>query len=69
MFPYLFGIVIARPATIGDNCRIYQNVTIGARNYWEGDGKTKENHPSIGENTVIYAGAVPAHIINKKPVK
>lgn len=57
-FPHLCGIVISRAATIGNDCRIYQNVTIGAKNYWEGDGKTKENYPSIGENTVIYAGAV-----------
>lgn len=58
LFPHLLGIVISRAATIGDNCRIYQNVTIGARNYRDGDGKTKENYPSIGKNTVIYAGAV-----------
>ena len=57
-FPHLFGIVVARPAIIGDNCWIYQNVTIGAKDRYKGDGKTKENYPTIGENTVIYAGAV-----------
>ena len=57
-FPHLFGIVVARPATIGNNVWIYQNVTIGARNNKEGDGKTKENYPEIGDNTIIYAGAV-----------
>lgn len=64
-FPHLVGIVISRASTIGDNCWIYQNVTIGARNLHEGDGKTKENYPTIGENTVIYAGAVvvgPVHV-------
>lgn len=64
-FPHLTGIIVARPATIGDNVWIYQNVTIGARNRYEGDGKTKENYPTIGENTIIYAGAVivgPVHI-------
>ncbi len=57
-FPHLFGIVVARPSTIGDNCWIYPNVTIGAKTLDTGDGKTKEHYPTIGENTVIYAGAV-----------
>ncbi len=57
-FPHLCGIVISRAATICNNCRIYQNVTIGSRTEKEGDGKTKENYPIIGENTIIYAGAV-----------
>ena len=57
-FPHLFGIVVARPATIGNNVWIYQNVTIGAKTAQQGDGRTKENYPSIGDNTIIYAGAV-----------
>ena len=57
-FPHLVGIVISRAATIGNNCTIYQNVTIGSKNYKEGDGKTKSNYPTIGDNSIIYAGAV-----------
>lgn len=44
----LHGIYISRYATIGRNCRIYQNVTIG-----EVDGKA----PVIGDNCLIGAGA------------
>jgi serine O-acetyltransferase len=45
------GIVIAGTAEIGDNVRIYQNVTIGRE-------RGTENVPSIGDNAVIYSGAV-----------
>lgn len=45
----LHGIFISRYATIGENCWIYQNVTIG-----EVDRKA----PTIGDNCLIGAGAV-----------
>lgn len=45
----LHGIFISRYAKIGENCCIYQNVTIG-----EVDGKA----PVIGNNCLIGAGAV-----------
>lgn len=45
----LHGIYISRYASIGKNCRIYQNVTIG-----EVSGKA----PQIGDNCLIGAGAV-----------
>ena len=45
----LHGIFISRYATIGENCLIYQNVTIG-----EVDRKA----PVIGDNCLIGAGAV-----------
>ncbi len=45
----LQGIFISRYAEIGENCRIYQNVTIG-----EVDRKA----PKIGDNCLIGAGAV-----------
>lgn len=45
----LHGIFISRYASIGPNCRIYQNVTIG-----EVGGKA----PVIGEGCLIGAGAV-----------
>ena len=44
----LHGIFISQYAEIGENCRIYQNVTIG-----EVDGRA----PSIGPDCLIGAGA------------
>lgn len=54
-FPHPIGIVIATCGDIGKNCRIYQNVTIGAKR--EDLAKFQENYPKIGNNVTIYAGA------------
>lgn len=46
------GVVIGETAEVGDNCTIYQGVTLG------GTGKDKgKRHPTIGDNVVIGAGA------------
>jgi serine O-acetyltransferase len=46
------GIVIGETAEIGDNCTIYQGVTLG------GTGKDKgKRHPTIGNNVLIGCGA------------
>ena len=46
------GVVIGETAEIGDNCTIYQGVTLG------GTGKdTGKRHPTIGNNVLIGAGA------------
>jgi serine O-acetyltransferase len=46
------GVVIGETTVIGDNCTIYQGVTLG------GTGKEKgKRHPTIGSNVVIGAGA------------
>ncbi len=46
------GIVIGETTEIGDNCTIYQNVTLG------GTGKDKgKRHPTIGSNVMIGSGA------------
>lgn len=46
------GIVIGETATIGDNCTIYHNSTLG------GTGKDKnKRHPDIGNNVMIGAGS------------
>lgn len=55
------GVVIGETAEIGNNVKIYQGVTIGARSF-ERDGagrliKGKKRHPTIGNNCIIYAGA------------
>ncbi|MDR1563991.1 MAG: serine O-acetyltransferase [Oscillospiraceae bacterium] len=46
------GVVIGETTVIGDNCTIYQGVTLG------GTGKeTGKRHPTIGNNVLIGAGA------------
>ncbi len=46
------GIVIGETATIGNNCIIYHNVTLG------GTGKDKDKrHPDIGDNVMVGAGS------------
>lgn len=53
--PHPIGIVIGEGVRIGQNVTIYQNVTLGARR--SGDW-SNGRYPSIGDNTVIYCGAV-----------
>ncbi|MBQ7876681.1 MAG: serine O-acetyltransferase [Clostridia bacterium] len=46
------GVVIGETAIVGDNCTIYQGVTLG------GTGKEQgKRHPTIGNNVLIGAGA------------
>ena len=45
----LHGVYISRYAVIGDNCRIYQNVTIG---------EVDRAAPQIGDHCLIGAGVV-----------
>jgi len=55
------GVVIGATAVIGDNVRLYQAVTLGAKRFLTGsDGnlvKGEPRHPIIEDNVVIYAGA------------
>lgn len=54
------GVVIGETTVIGDNCTIYQGVTLG------GTGKDKgKRHPTLGNNVMVGAGAKvlgPIHI-------
>ncbi|NDW19580.1 serine acetyltransferase [Dysgonomonas sp. 216] len=50
------GIVIGETATIGENVKIYQGVTLGAL-FVTKSLKNKKRHPTIENNVVIYAGA------------
>lgn len=46
------GVVIGETAVIGDDCTIYQGVTLG------GTGKEKgKRHPTLGNNVVVGSGA------------
>ncbi|WP_051949486.1 serine O-acetyltransferase [Methylosinus sp. PW1] len=54
LFPHPVGIVIGDGVVIGDDCVIYQNVTLGAH----GRAVYGERYPSLGNGVVVYAGAV-----------
>lgn len=46
------GVIIGETSIVGDNCTLYQGVTLG------GNGKEKgKRHPTIGNNVMISAGA------------
>lgn len=55
------GVVIGETTVIGDNVKLYQNVTLGAKSFKISDDGTLvkgiKRHPNIGNNVVIYAGA------------
>jgi serine O-acetyltransferase len=55
------GVVIGETAIIGDNVRIYQAVTLGARHFpTDDEGKLVKGdarHPIVEDDVVIYAGA------------
>ena len=50
----LYGIFISANAKIGDNCVIFQHVTIGSNTL---KGSNKLGSPTIGDNCYIGAGA------------
>ena len=46
------GVVIGETTIIGDNCTLYQNVTLG------GTGKEHgKRHPTLGDNVLVGSGA------------
>ena len=49
----LYGIFISQEASIGENCVIYQQVTVGSNNLKNSRG----GYPVIGNNCLIGAGA------------
>ncbi|WP_434794262.1 2,3,4,5-tetrahydropyridine-2,6-dicarboxylate N-acetyltransferase [Terrisporobacter petrolearius] len=54
-FPHPHNIVIGDSVSLGNNCTIYQNVTIGKK----GNLQVNENaYPRIGDNVTICTGAV-----------
>ncbi|MBO4644441.1 MAG: serine acetyltransferase [Alphaproteobacteria bacterium] len=52
-FVHPLGIVISDKATIGHNCRIYQNVTIGGKS-----DESSADVPTLEDNVTIYANSV-----------
>lgn len=55
------GVVIGETATIGNNVKLYQGVTIGAKSFRVNeDGslvKGIKRHPDVCDDVIIYAGA------------
>jgi serine O-acetyltransferase len=55
------GVVIGETARIGNNVRLYQTVTLGAKRFsTDSEGhlsKGGERHPIVEDDVVIYAGA------------
>ena len=52
MIDHGMGVVIGETAEIGDNCTLYQGVTLG------GTGKDiGKRHPTLGNNVMVGAGA------------
>jgi serine O-acetyltransferase len=54
-FPHLNGIFITGAATIGENCLIYQQVTIGSN---LNKKSSRKGSPIIGDNCIIGAGSI-----------
>src|SRR5450830_547089 len=48
-----FGVVIGETAEIGDDCTIYQGVTLGGTSLSKG----AKRHPTLGRGVIIGAGA------------
>jgi serine O-acetyltransferase len=55
------GVVIGETTVIGDHCRIYQGVTLGAAVFEKDEsGKMKRDtkrHPTLEDHVIVYAGA------------
>jgi len=48
-----FGVVIGETAEVGDDCTIYQGVTLGGTRLYKG----AKRHPTLGRGVVVGAGA------------
>lgn len=55
------GVVIGETTIIGDHCKIYQGVTLGAKSFAKDDsGRLKrgeKRHPTLEDHVTVYAGA------------
>ena len=52
------GVVIGETTEIGNNVRLYQGVTLGAKSPRRGESlRGKKRHPTIEDDVTIYAGA------------
>ena len=55
------GVVIGETTSIGNGCKIYQGVTLGAKSFPKDErGRLKrgvKRHPTLEDNVTVYAGA------------
>ena len=55
------GVVIGETTIIGDHCKVYQGVTLGAKSFERNSsGELKrgtKRHPTLGNHVTVYAGA------------
>ena len=52
------GVVIGETVEIGDNVRLYQGITLGARSPRRGEAlRGVKRHPTVEDDVTIYAGA------------
>ena len=55
------GVVIGETTVIGDHCKVYQGVTLGAKSFEKDSrGKLKrgtKRHPTLGNHVTVYAGS------------
>jgi serine O-acetyltransferase len=52
-FDHAMGVVVGETAEIGDDCTIYQGVTLGGTSLYKGT----KRHPTVGRGVVVGAGA------------
>jgi len=52
-FDHAMGVVVGETAEIGDDCTIYQGVTLGGTALYKGT----KRHPTLGRGVVVGAGA------------
>jgi serine O-acetyltransferase len=55
------GVVIGETTLIGDHCKVYQGVTLGAKSFPKDEGgqymRGVKRHPTLEDFVVVYAGA------------
>lgn len=55
------GVVIGETTVIGDRCRVYQGVTLGARSFPRDESgrlrRDAKRHPTLEDEVVVYANA------------
>lgn len=55
------GVVIGETSRIGEHCKIYQGVTLGAKSFAKDErGRLKrgvKRHPTLEDHVIVYAGA------------
>lgn len=60
--PHPHGIVFGAGVTLGENCTIYQDVTLGSIGGRGGD--SPKEYPTVGDNCVFYAGCKVIGAVN-----